>query len=57
MQIMIIVVFRHSYTLHFYTKSYVAEFIAEFIVKFILDNLLDTQLLACRVVMGAWKLK
>ena len=53
MQIMIIVVFRHSYTLHFYKKSYVAEFI----VKFILDNLLDTQLLACRVVMGAWKLK
>ena len=55
MQIMIIVVFRHFDTLHFYIKCYVTEFIVKFAK--IYSRQLTLYAVVCRVAMDARMLK
>ena len=55
MQIVIIVVFRHFYTLHFHTKSYVTEFIAKFVKVY--SRQLTRYAAVYRVIKDALKLK
>lgn len=55
MQIVIIVVFRQFYILHFFTKSYVTEFIVKFVKAY--SRQLTRYAAVCRVIKDAQKLK
>ena len=55
MQIVIIVVFRQFYILHFFTKSYVTEFIVKFVKVY--SRQLTRYAAVCRVIKDAQKLK